>query len=78
MPSDLNPAIFLIHSWSFLRRDKKGYEVYASDRAMNGFRAFLRRLRLDFDVITTKDLPDLLARGELKPDHIEDVQKAMI
>lgn len=77
-PPTLNPAVFLIHSWSFLRRNKAGHEVYANDRAMNGFRAFLRKLTLDYDVITSRDLPDLLARGELRASHVEDVEKAAI
>lgn len=78
VPETLNPAVFLIHSWSFLHRDKNGYEIYLNDRAMNGFYKFLRRLRLDFDIISSKDLPDLLERGELLPQYIENVEKAAI
>lgn len=78
VPDNLNPAVFLIHSWSFLHRDKNGYEIYMNDRLMNDFRKFLRKLSLDYDIISCKDLPDLLERGELLPQHIEDVEKAAI
>lgn len=77
-PGDLNPAVVLIHSWSFLHRDKNGHEVYVSDRRMDGFRKFTRRLSLDYDIVTTRDLPDLLARGELGPLPIEETARAAI
>ncbi len=74
----LNPAVFLLHSWSFLHRDKNGYEVYVDDRYVNGFRKFVQRLSLDFDIITCKDLPDLLARGEFGTLQTVDIEKASI
>lgn len=78
LSNTVNPAVFLIHSWSFLHRNKKGYEVYVSDRAMNGFRKFLRKLCLDYDIVTSKDLPDLINRGVLTPYYVEDLEKAAI
>lgn len=77
-PDSLNPAVFLLHSWSFLQRDKNGYEVYANDRVMNGFRKFVRNLKLDYDIITTHELSELIERGEIPISHVEDVSKADI
>lgn len=75
---DLNPAVFLIHSWSFLRRNKEGYQYYDGDGIMDGFRKFLRQLTLDYDVIVTTDLDDLIARGEISISHTEDIEKAAV
>ncbi len=78
LPKSESPAVFLLHSWSFLRRDKNGYEVYANDRSLSGFRKFLRRLSLDYDVVTCRDLPDILATGGLGPLPVEDIEKAAL
>lgn len=80
MPSsasrNLNPAIFLIHSWSFLHRDKNGYEIFRSERPMEKFRSLVRLLAQDYDIITSKDLDFLIARGEITISHEEDIHHA--
>lgn len=74
--AELNPAIFLIHSWSFLHRNHEGYEIYQNDELMDNFRKFVRRLTLDFDIVTTKDLEELIADKKIEINSIQDIHQA--
>lgn len=73
---EINPAIFLIHSWSFLHRNKQGYEVFRSGRPMENFRKLVRLLQQEYDIITSKDLDYLIEKGEIKTSHVEDIHHA--
>lgn len=60
--------VCLIHSWSLLYWDENGFATYKDDRRLEGYRRLLRTLSRDYDIITTKDLLDLVERGEIVPD----------
>lgn len=68
--------VFLLHSWSFLYRNRAGYEVYRDDRYLVTYRKLLKQLCKDYDVITSTDLTDLVQRGRIRLSHIQDLQPA--
>lgn len=55
----------LLHSWSLLHWDAEGYAVYRNDKRIEDFRKMMRRLTLDYDVITTAEYLDLVVRGKI-------------
>lgn len=65
--------VCLIHSWSLLYRDQHGYEFYRDDKMLEGYRKLIRKLSLDFDIITSHDLLDLIKSGKILPSHIEKI-----
>lgn len=70
---DMELITVLIHSWSFLYRDEDGYEVYRDERWLEEYRKLIRRLTLDYEIITSKELLELLEAGKIKIDHTEDI-----
>lgn len=67
----------LLHSWSLLQWDDQGYAVYRNDKRIEDFRRMMRRLTLDYDVITTSEYLDLVARGKIDmPAETMDVALA--
>lgn len=68
--------VFLLHSWSFLHRDKQGYEIYLNDRLLEDYRNFLKKLSLECEVITSNDLLELVEQGKIPISHIQDVNSA--
>jgi hypothetical protein len=69
-------SVFLLHSWSLLDRDENGHATYLDDRHLEEYRRLLARISKDYDVITTRDFLDLLARGKVAPTHTVDVERA--
>jgi hypothetical protein len=69
-------SIFLLHSWSLLYWDEKGYATYRDDQRVEGYRKLLRRLTKDYDVITTAEFLDLHARGKIKMSATVDIARA--
>lgn len=69
-------SIFLLHSWSLLYWDEKGYATYRNDQRTEGYRKLLSRLTKDYDVITTAEFLDLHARGKIKTTHTVDLALA--
>jgi len=76
MPGAAQVTVLLLHSWSFLYWDENGHATYRDDARLEGYRKLLARLTKDYDVITTKDFLDLLARGKIKTSHTVDVAQA--
>lgn len=70
--------VCLMHSWSFLHRDDQGYEYYKNDQRMEQFRKLVKRMSLDFDIIDTRDLLDLINSGKIPLDHTEDLNKTKL
>jgi hypothetical protein len=68
--------VLLMHSWSLLYWDENGHAEYRDDRRLEAYRKLLQRLTRDYDVITTRDFLDLLARGKIKPSHVVDLERA--
>lgn len=64
--------VCLIHSWSLLYWDENGFATYRDDKRLEGYRRLLRTLSRDYDIITTKDLLDLVERGEIVPDKVPE------
>jgi len=62
-------AVFLLHSWSLLERDENGHAVYRNDALLEAYRRTVARIVKDYDVITTSEFLDLLARGKITPSH---------
>ena len=71
-----NFSIFLLHSWSLLYWDEKGYATYRNDQRVEGYRKLLARLTKDYDVITSAEFLDLHARGKIKTTHTVDLARA--
>jgi len=69
-------AVILLHSWSLLARDENGHAVYRDDALLEGYRRLLARVTKDYDVITSPDLLDLLARGKIQASHIVNIEQA--
>jgi hypothetical protein len=69
-------SIFLLHSWSLLYWDEKGYATYRDDQRVEGYRKLLRRLTKDYDVITTAEFLDLHARGKIRMSQTVDLARA--
>lgn len=67
----------LLHSWSLLYWDDHGYAIYRNDKRIDDFRKMMRRLTLDYDVITTAEYLDLVAKGKIDmPDETMDITLA--
>ena len=69
-------AVFLLHSWSLLYRDEQGHAEYRDDRLQEGYRKLLARLTKDYEVVTSAELLDLLARGKVRTTHTVDLARA--
>ena len=69
--------VCLMHSWSFLYRDRQGYQYYQDDKRLEEFRILLRRMSRDFDIIDSRDLKYLIDSGKLEITHTEDVSKSV-
>jgi hypothetical protein len=65
-----------MHSWSLLYWDENGHAEYRDDRRLEAYRKLLQRLTRDYDVITTRDFLDLLARGKIKTSHVVGLERA--
>ena len=70
--------VCLIHSWSLLYWDENGYGAYRDDARIEGYRALIKQLSADYDVITTPELLDLIQRGKIPLPHTEDIVNAEI
>lgn len=70
-------VVCLMHSWSFLERDKDGYQYYKDDRLQEEFRSMLKNMSRDFDIIDSRDLKYLIDSGKFPVDHTEDLSKAV-
>ena len=68
--------VLLLHSWSLLYWDKNGHAVYRDDKRIENYRKLVRRLAMDYDIITTADFLDLYARGKIKATHTADLSLA--
>jgi hypothetical protein len=60
-----NFAVLLMHSWSLLYWDKNGHGTYLNDARLEGYRKFLKKIALDYEVITTTELLSLYSNGKL-------------
>ncbi len=69
--------VCLMHSWSFLYRDKEGFQYYKDDRLQEGFRTMLKKMSQDFDIIDSRDLKYLIDSGKFQIERTEDVSKAV-
>ena len=69
--------VCLMHSWSFLYRNSDGYEIYRDERRVEEFRSMLKKMSLDFDVIDSRELLDLINTGKIKITHTEDLNKTV-
>ena len=65
--------VCLIHSWSLLYWDEQGHATYKDDKRLEGYRKLVRTLTRDYDVITTKELLELVEAGKIVPTHTEEV-----
>ncbi len=64
-------AVLLIHSWSFLYRDRaSGHFRYRGERRLHRFRAFLEQAAEHCRVIAARDLLDKVRAGELAPKFV--------
>ncbi len=73
---DSSFMVLLLHSWSLLYWDENGHAVYRDDRRLEDFRKLMKKLANDYDIITTADFLDLLARGKIKTTHTVDLSLA--
>lgn len=71
-------SVFLLHSWSLLYWDEKGFGSYRDDRRIDGYRKLMAQLTKDYDVITTSDFLDLYSRGKISTQRTIDVARAEI
>lgn len=70
-------VVCLMHSWSFLERDKDGYQYYKDDRLQEEFRSMLKNMSRDFDIIDSRDLKYLIDSGKFPVERTEDLSKAV-
>lgn len=75
---DASLLVLLMHSWSLLQWDSQGYGVYRNDKRIEDFRKLMRRLTLDYDVITTGEFLDLVSRGKISVRSAVDLALAEI
>ena len=68
--------MFLLHSWSLLHWDENGHGEYRDNQRLEGYRKLLARVSKDYDVITTADFLDLVARGKIATTHEVDLSLA--
>lgn len=78
LPRQLDLQVFLLHSWSLLYWDEQRHAIYQSDERLEAYRKLLSRVVQDYDVITTADFLDLVARGKIKIKRSIDVERADI
>jgi hypothetical protein len=69
-------AVFLLHSWSLLYWDEKGYGSYRDDRRIEGYRKLMAQLTKNYDVITTSEFLDLYSRGKISASQTVDLSHA--
>ncbi|BAO94070.1 polysaccharide deacetylase family protein [Caballeronia insecticola] len=69
-------SVFLLHSWSLLYWDEKGYGAYRDDHRVEGYRKLMAQLTKDYDVITTADFLDLHSRGKIATARTVDLAHA--
>ena len=65
--------VLLLHSWSLLHWDGNGHARYRDDRRTEEYRKMVRNLSKNYDIVTTSDLLDLLARGTIKTARTVDL-----
>jgi hypothetical protein len=58
--------VLLLHSWSFLDWDTKGFAYFKNDKKISDFKKILKQLVKDYDVITTNDLLDLIQQNRIQ------------
>ncbi len=57
----------LLHSWSFLNRDRNsGYFYYQDDRRIENFNKFLKWAKREFEVISATELSQLVQDGRVR------------
>jgi hypothetical protein len=69
-------SVFLLHSWSLLYWDEKGYGSFRDDRRTEGYRKLMSQLTKNYDVITTSEFLDLYARGKISASQTVDLSRA--
>ncbi|ALM86451.1 hypothetical protein [Bordetella sp. N] len=69
-------SVFLLHSWSLLYWDERGYGVYRDDQRIEGYRKLVARLTRHYDVITTAEFLDLHKRGKILTARTIAVERA--
>ncbi|MDE5833881.1 MAG: hypothetical protein K2H64_13055, partial [Desulfovibrio sp.] len=57
-------------------RDEQGFEVYRENRWLENYRAFLDALSKECEIITCKELLELIDEGKIRLSHTEDIAKA--
>lgn len=65
--------VCLVHCWSLLYRDERGYAEYRDAKLMEGYRRLVRQLSRDYDIVTTGELLELCESGKIDLSHVEDV-----
>lgn len=64
-------AVLLIHSWSFLYKDRaSGHFRYRDERRLRRFRAFLEQAAEHCEIVTARDLLGKIRAGELPPRFV--------
>lgn len=66
--------VCLVHCWSLLYRDEKGYAEYRDDKRIEGYRKLVRQLSRDYDIVTTGELLELCESGKIDLSHVEDIK----
>ncbi len=71
--------VLLLHSWSFLYREKQGdgfYFVYEDERLVENFERFLANLPDDVSVTTASELNELINEGRFKISNSRSITEA--
>lgn len=70
--------VLLLHSWSLLYWDENGHGEYRDDKRIEGYRKLLHKISRDYDIVTSTELLDLIQRGKVSADRIEDLSLAAL
>jgi hypothetical protein len=71
-------AVFLIHSWSLLYWDENDYGSYKDHQRVEAYRKMVKKIALDYDIITSKEFLELHAQGKITTTHTVDLAHAEI
>lgn len=63
---DVQVMVVLVHSWSLLHWDERGFAAYRGRRRQDEFRSLLKTISKDYEIITTNDLLELCRSGEIE------------
>lgn len=58
--------VLLLHSWSLLYQNENGYFEYRDDQRIEEFRELVKKISVDYDIITCPDFLNLLQEGKIK------------